>query len=134
MFLGPLPYPTFYAPGPAYNNIGPDPIGQALLDLPTGTVQSGMPIYDAPGCGGVNALECDVFAFDRNIKTPYMENYNLNIQQQLSSKAVLQVGYVGSQGHHLWRFFDISQPSTAQINAADIACGCINDFGGAARP
>jgi hypothetical protein len=34
----------------------------------------------------------------------------------------------------LWRFFDISQPSTAQINAADIACGCINDFGGAARP
>ena len=52
--------------------------------------------------------ECDVFAFDRNIKTPYMENYNLNIQQQLSSKMVLQIGYVGSQGHQLWRFFDIS--------------------------
>src|SRR5262249_20872843 len=47
---------------------------------------------------------------------------------------VLQVGYVGSQGHRLWRFFDISQPSTAQINAADIACNCINDFSGAARP
>jgi hypothetical protein len=80
------------------------------------------------------AFECDAFGFDRNIKMPYMENYNLNIQQQLSSKAVLQVSYVGSQGHRLWRFFDISQPSTAQINAADIACDCINDFGGAARP
>ena len=38
-----------------------------------------------------------------------------------SSNAVLQVGYVGSQGHRLWRFFDISQPSQAQITAADIA-------------
>ena len=28
-----------------------------------------------------------------------MENYNLNIQQQLNSKTVLQLGYVGSQGH-----------------------------------
>ena len=29
MMLGHLPYPTFYAPGPAYNNIGPDPIQMA---------------------------------------------------------------------------------------------------------
>ena len=123
MFLGHLPYPTFYAPGPAYNNIGPNPVGQALLDLPTGTFQSGVPIYDAPGCGGPNALECDIFAFDQNIKTPYMENYNLNIQQQISSKVVLQVGYVGSQGHRLFRFFDINQPSQAQITAADCPSG-----------
>ena len=61
----------------------------------------------APTCV---SFECDVFVFDRNIKTPYMENYNLNIQQQMGSKAVLQVGYVGSQGHRLWRFFDINQP------------------------
>ena len=46
-----------------------------------------------------------------------MENYNLNIQQQISSKTVIQIGYVGSQGHRLWRFFDISQPSQAQITA-----------------
>jgi hypothetical protein len=35
-------------------------------------------------------FECDAFGFDRNIKTPYMENYNLNIQQQITSKAVIQ--------------------------------------------
>src|SRR5579871_4682287 len=29
MMLGHLPYPTFYAPGPAYNNIGPDPVQMA---------------------------------------------------------------------------------------------------------
>jgi hypothetical protein len=116
MFLGHLPYPTFYAPGPAYNNIGPNPIGQASLDLPTGTFQSGVPIYDAPSCTG--GAECDIFAFDRNIKTPYMENYNLNIQQQITSKVALQVGYVGSQGHRLFRFFDINQPNAQAIHDA----------------
>jgi hypothetical protein len=64
--------------------------------------------------------ECDTFGFDRNIKTPYMENYNLNFQQQLTSKTVIQVGYVGSQGHRLWRFFDLSQPSNATVTACDL--------------
>ena len=63
-----------------------------------------------------------------------MENFNLNIQQQITSKTVLQIAYVGSQGHNLWRFFDISQPSEAAINSADLACNCINDYSGTARP
>jgi hypothetical protein len=129
MVLGHLPYAPFFDPGPAYNNIGPNPILSS--GAPGGAIAAGVPVYGAlTGCN----FECDAFGFDRNIKTPYMENYNLNIQQQLSNKVVLQVGYVGSQGHHLWRFFDLGQPSTAQINAADMACNCINDFGGAARP
>jgi len=49
-----------------------------------------------------------------------MENYNLNIQQQITSKVALQVGYVGSQGHRLFRFFDINQPSQASITACDL--------------
>jgi hypothetical protein len=129
MALGHLPYAPFFDPGPAYNNIGPAPI----LSTPaaTGTIVAGVPVYTpSTTC----TYECDVFGFDRNIKTPYMENYNLNFQQQIASKMVLQIGYVGSQGHHLWRFFDLSQPSTAAINAADIACNCINDYGSAARP
>jgi len=118
MLLGHLPYPTFYSPGPAYNNIGPNPVQQASLSQPNAAVQTGTPIYGAPSCSG--SAECDIFAFDRNIKTPYMENYNLNIQQQISSKVVLQVGYVGSQGHRLFRFFDINQPSQAAITACDL--------------
>jgi outer membrane receptor protein involved in Fe transport len=129
MVLGHLPYAPFFDPGPAYNNIGPAAI--LSTGVVGGPIVPGSPVYaTTTTC----TFECDAFGFDRNIKTPYMENYNLNIQQQLSSKSVLQVGYVGSQGHRLWRFFDISQPSEAQINAADIACNCINDFGGAARP
>ncbi len=129
MVLGHLPYAPFFDPGPAYNNIGPAPI--LSTGAVGGTIVSGSPVF-APTT--TCDFECDVFGFDRNIKTPYMENYNLNIQQQIGSKAVLQVGYVGSQGHRLWRFFDLGQPSAAAINAADVACDCINDFGSAARP
>jgi carboxypeptidase family protein len=126
MFLGHLPYPTFYAPGPAYNNIGPDPILQA--SFVGGTITPGVPIYGTPGCG-----ECDIFSFDRNIKTPYMENYNLNVQEQITKNVVLQVGYVGSQGHRLFRFFDLNQPSNATVTAADIgfAQANVNTFNGA---
>ncbi len=131
MVLGHLPYAPFFDPGPAYNNIGAAPISSTSAF--GGPISAGVPVYQtvpALGCG----YECDAFAFDRNIKMPYMENYNLNIQQQIGTKAVLQVAYVGSQGHRLWRFFDISQPSAAQVNAADVACNCINDFGTSARP
>jgi outer membrane receptor protein involved in Fe transport len=115
--LGHLPYPPFFDPGPAYNPIGPDPIYSAGV---SGTIAAGAPLF-----GPENAcnFECDTFSFDRNLKTPYMENYNLNIQQQLSSHAMLQLGYVGSQGHRLWRFFDLSQPSQAQITASDCPFG-----------
>ena len=129
MVLGHLPYAPYFDPGPAYNNFGP----QAILSTGVvgGPITPGAPVFQpTTTCG----YECDVFAFDRNIKTPYMENYNLNIQQQISSKSAIQVSYVGSQGHRLWRFFDLGQPSEAQINAADVACGCINDFGTSARP
>jgi hypothetical protein len=129
MTLGHLPYPTFFAPGPAYNNFTgtPDPIQMANLN--PAAVNSvtlayipGVPLYGKPGCN----VECDIFSFDRNIKTPYMENYNLNFQQQLSSKVALQVGYVGSQGHRLFRFFDLNQPSQATITTSDLACNCPN--------
>jgi len=114
LFLGHLPYPPFFDPGPAYNNIGPAPIIPSVNT--TGTISSGVPVYDTTGCVNV---ECDIFAFDRNIKTPYMENYNLNIEQQIASKVVLQLGYVGSQGHRLFRFFDLNQPNQAAITACD---------------
>jgi len=123
MFLGHLPYPTFFAPGPAYNNIGPNPIQEAILTLPTLAFQPNTPIYAAPTCSG--GAECDIFAVDQKIKTPYMENYNLNFQQQITSKVALQVGYVGSQGHRLWRFFDINQPSQAAINSCDLSLGVL---------
>jgi hypothetical protein len=121
-FLGHLPYPPFFDPGPAYNNIGPYPILPAAV---TGTIAPGVPIYGTPSC---SALECDVFAFQRNIKTPYMENYNLNIEQVITNKITLQVGYVGSQGHRLFRFVDLNQPGQDAITAFDEANAQVSSY------
>ncbi|MGA8221062.1 MAG: TonB-dependent receptor [Candidatus Acidiferrales bacterium] len=134
MMLGHLPFSTFYAPGPAYNNAGGSVIQQAVINPAAPTITPNVPVYGTPSCAG---NECDIFSFDRNIKTPYMENYNLNIQQQIANKVVLQVGYVGSEGHRLFRFFDINQPGQAAITAADCpmgiatcaTTGAIQDFG-----
>jgi len=129
MALGHLPYAPFFDPGPAYNNIGPAPI--LSTGVVGGAIVPNSPVYSpSTTCN----YECDIFGFDRNIKTPYMENYNLNIQQQITNHAVFQIGYVGSEGHRLWRFFDRNQPSAAQINSADLAYGCIFDFGGCSNP
>jgi hypothetical protein len=118
MFLGHLPYPAFFAPGPAYANFGTNPITEAIAAKGS-TITPGAPVFGPSNCSG----ECDIFSVDRNIKPPYMENYNLNIQQQITSKVALQVGYVGSQGHRLWRFFDINQPNQAAINSCDLSLG-----------
>lgn len=130
LFLGQLPYPPFFDPGPAYNAVGPAQF-QIIPAAANGTIVQNQPVFGTPSCSSV---ECDIFAFDRNIKTPYMENYNFNIEQQITTHVALQVGYVGSQGHRLFRYFDISQPSQATITACDTGApgsGCtagIHDF------
>ena len=65
------------------------------------------------------------FGIDPNIRTPYVQNWNLNIQQAITNKLMLQVAYVGSKGTRLFRFRDINQPSQAQITAFDSGPQCV---------
>jgi hypothetical protein len=120
MFLGHLPFSSSFDPGVAYSGL--PGVGQISFGTPN-------PVPFAPGVPvfGAYAPMADSFGIDPHIRMPYLENYNLNLQQQITRKMVLQIGYVGSQGHKLWDFRDINQPSHAQITAADLACDCIND-------
>lgn len=100
-FIGQLPFNTFN-PGPAYNGVGPNP---TLFSFsPAVTIVPGVPVFDA---GSFSAA--DVFTVDPNIRTPYVQNYNLNVEQQLGPNMALQVGYVGSAGRKLFRYRDINQ-------------------------
>jgi hypothetical protein len=125
MFVGQAPYPPTFDPGMTYNPIGSAQVVPASASGTT--INAGVPIYGTPGCSS----ECDIFSVDRNLRTPYMDNYNINIQQQLANKIVMQLGYVGSQGHRLTRYFDINQPSQAQIQAYDLANPVPNPITGA---
>jgi hypothetical protein len=112
IFLAHIPYNCAFCPGPAYTGEGPSAIGSADL--------SGNPIAtDEPVFSGFSPLS-DFFGADRHIRTPYTQNFNLNVQQSLG-KAVLQVGYVGARGTKLFRFRDINQPSQDAITAGDTA-------------
>jgi len=50
------------------------------------------------------------FAVSQDFRTAYLQNFNLNIQRQLSQSTILQVGYVGSLGRKLAVLLDINQP------------------------
>jgi hypothetical protein len=46
--------------------------------------------------------------FQPHLRTQYTAQYNLNIQRELARNVVLQLGYVGSQGHRLLASHDIN--------------------------
>jgi hypothetical protein len=116
MFMGHLPFNSGFDPGPAYSGFGPNPISSAGVN--SGPFASGSPVY------GFASPMGDAFGVDPNVRTPYMQNFNLNFQQELTRKTVFQIGYVGSNGHKLLRFRDINQPTQTQIDAFDMACNC----------
>jgi hypothetical protein len=121
LFLGHLPWNSGFDPGAAYSGVGLNPISSA--GLAGGALDPTLPVYCC------SSTMSDRFGVDQHMRTPYMENYNVNIQQELTRHMVLQVGYVGAQGHKLYRFRDLNQPSQATINAADLNCDCINIYG-----
>lgn len=76
----------------------------------------------APSIGWPNAFGPTAFpvltTVEQNLKTPYSQDYNFNIQQELPWNMVFQVGYVGTHGTHLPRFVDANQAfiTQAQLN------------------
>jgi len=58
-------------------------------------------------CGTTAPLVCisqpSVLENQYDRRTPYVEQYELNIQRQLSNSTALEAGYLGSQGHRLQR-------------------------------
>ncbi len=119
MFLGHIPYNCTFCPGPAYTGVGAAPI--TFFTATTGPITAGAPVY-------VNGSPLSsFFGVDPNIRTPYVQNWNVNIQQAFGNKATLELGYVGSKGTRLFRFRDINQPSQAQITAADTAA-CVAPY------
>ncbi len=58
------------------------------------------------------------FAFQRDLRTPYVQHWNASIQQQLGKSRMLELAYVGSKGTKLITARDINQPapSSAPVN------------------
>jgi hypothetical protein len=69
-------------------------------------VQNGVPIF-----GGFTPVgPFQAFGVSQDIRSPYTQNFNLNVQHQLSRAVFVQVGYVGSQSRKQVTKRDLNQP------------------------
>jgi hypothetical protein len=124
-FAGQIPYTSLNA-GPLFNGVGPRPVLYSSSPIASLTVIPGpcaagqipVPNSTPSGCadpifpaGGFSAS--DVFTVDQRLRTPYVQNYNLNVEQQLAPKTSISVAYVGSAGRKLFRFTDLNQAPPA---------------------
>jgi outer membrane receptor protein involved in Fe transport len=75
-----------------------------------------------------------IFITDHNLRTPYVQSWSLNIQQEISHALALELGYVGSKGTKLTRLYDANQgrdfgidnPAFPQYSAVDVFSGGAN--------
>jgi hypothetical protein len=90
--------------GIATNPIGPKPVTALNFngDAFNGNVSE--PIYS------LASPPFNIFITPREFATPYVQNWNLNIQRRLANSAALEIGYVGSKGTRLVRLIDANQP------------------------
>ncbi len=56
-------------------------------------------------------LPDSALAIQRDLRTSYMQHWNLNVQREVGAGGVLEVGYVGSKGTKLLTARDINQPA-----------------------
>ncbi len=89
-----------------------------------------------PACGdgsqpGIRApypfppAPCEIYGVDPNLRTPYVNNWNLDVQHAISNNLSIDIGYVGNHGTKLLGKSNLNQPSTgsgwtaaAQLRAA----------------
>jgi hypothetical protein len=97
--------------GLATNPIGP----QAVVSLSFNYDQTafdgsnpGAPIFTTPA-PPFPPSGADIFFTPRELATPYVQNWNLNVQQNLADSVAFQLGYVGSKGTKLVRLRDANQ-------------------------
>jgi len=105
-FVGNQPWNTNAAEaGPAFNNVG-------FAGSTVPTIFSGQPVFSS-------YTSSSAFTVSQKLVTPRYVSYNLNIESQVAKKVAVQIGYVGSQGRHLFHFRDINQVDPSTITAAN---------------
>jgi len=115
------PFLEGLSPNGASMGIEANPVGT----IPVTTVTAVSPIITAnqpvfmpgPACPSGNGCPViyNLFSVNQKFHTAYNYNYSLNIEKGLGNTILLQVGYVGSVGHHLLTQADLNQPALSAV-------------------
>ena len=86
---------------------------------PTDTIPSAIiPNYDPnTGVGGLSPV-----LFDPHFRNAASNNWNFGIQRELPGNNVLDLAYVGSKGHHIYREMDANPPDPALVKQLVAFC------------
>jgi len=98
-------------------NFGFRQSARGLEDRPTVNLDN--PFATAAGGGGAQCSNWDgpcvnglyTFANDARRKTPYIMQYLLNIQRQVTDTMMIEIGYSGNQGRKLQRMYGFNTPT-----------------------
>jgi hypothetical protein len=98
-------------------------INAGVQNVPGGNLNwtLGGPVFAVNNVSCSPAVPCDIFAVNRNLHTPYVTSWNLNVQQGFTNNLFFQVGYVGNHATRLYSILDINQVNSN--SPAEIACG-----------
>ncbi len=78
------------------------------------TYSVGQTSFDSPAGGATTGLSTTagrVQAVPLNFQQPYVQQFSLDVQQQITPKTFLDVGYFGDHGTHLLGALNINQPA-----------------------
>ena len=82
---------------------------------------TGLPAYSPTITQANQTFSSTLYGMNSNLKAPYTDNWSIGIQRQLMKGTVLEVRYVGNQGHRGW--------ITANLNEINIfESGFLKDF------
>lgn len=85
------------------------------ISVPVNNLDFNQTAFNGIDSGAVftpTAFSQSIFITDRDLRTPYVQNYNVNLQQQLPGNLAIELGYVGSKGTRLTRLYDANQDFT----------------------
>jgi hypothetical protein len=88
---------------------------------------------DSPSCGATSTTPSTtpgrIQAVPTDLKTPYIQQYSLDIQQQLTPTFMLDIGYFGTHGTHLMGAEEINQPVPGswigKVNPTSASSTCV---------
>ena len=121
-----------------YNYLSPGP---PLLEDPFLTAASGtdngqrfpfpFPSHNVSASNPDNSINWNNFVpiaadpyFNHRNRVPYVEDYMLSFQRQLTAAALLTVSYVGNQGHHELTLVSVNPGNSALcLSLASVGCG-----------
>jgi len=91
-------------------NPGAPVAGQATLYAGAGSSGCGDG-FTMPSTGGAIPGQCEIYGVTPNLRTPYVNNWNLDVQHAITNSLSIDVGYVGNHGTKLLGKQNLNQPA-----------------------